>query len=183
MKVYNYDDDGVFSRESTLNDSDRNPLNKSAFLIPAKCTTVPVPKEPLTDENHSWVWQGEWKELPNYIGMPYYDKKTMDWNKPLQKIGEIPDLEKYTIKPPKDDLQYQKFDEKVGDWVEDIEEKEKAEKQDKILDLKDQLKELDIKKLRYLLEKEKGDESGKKYFDAYEAETLKLRNELQSLEE
>ncbi len=62
-------------------------------------------------------------------------------------------------------------------------EKEKAEKKQREEDTKKELQELDIKKIRYLLEKEKGDESGKKYFDAYEAETLKLRNELKSLED
>jgi hypothetical protein len=56
-----------------------------------------------------------------------------------------------------------------------------AEKIQKKQQLQHVLDELDIKKMRYLIEKEKGDLSGKKYFDEYEAETIKLREELKNV--
>jgi hypothetical protein len=185
MKVYNYNDKGIFSGVTTLNDSDKNPLNKSEYLIPAKCTVIPIPEKPL-ETFHDWQWEGkEWKAVVNCVGVPIWDKETKEEKPSVKKIGESIDFEKYTTEKPDYSINegWIKFDNDLGEWVADIEGKVEADKQNKILDLKDKLKELDIKKIRYLIEVIEDDaESGKKYYEANLAETVKLRAELIHLE-
>ena len=69
------------------------------------------------------------------------------------------------------------------DWKTPIEAVMEKVKEYEKQNIQDQLDRIDIKKIRYLVESEKGDESGRKYFDEYEVETVKLRDELKVLED
>lgn len=186
MRIYTYGDFGEYRGFTDLNESDKDPKNKNKYLIPGHSTTTPIPEEKLP-EYSTWVWNGKrWESKCDYIGVPYYDKKGISSDcKPVEKLGEEIDFEKYTLKEPDFDKlgSYYKFDEILDDWVIDEEAKEIAEKEKRIEDIINTLKELDIKKMRYLLEKDKGDLSGKVYFDEYEAETIRLREELNNLNE
>lgn len=182
MKVYHYDKDNLFAGSTVLDNSDKDPLNPSNYLIPAKCTTTPIPEIQLKPY-HQWQWQAnKWVDVIDFRDMEYYDKETREEGKRIKQLNEEIDFNKYTFKKSKDDLMYQKYDEGIGDWVEDTEEKEKADKKQRKEKIQKELDKLDIKKIRYLIEKEKDDLSGKKYFDEYEAETVKLRDELKVLE-
>lgn len=182
MKVYHYDKDNLYYKTTELDDSDKDPLNPSEFLIPAKCTTTSIPEIELKPF-HKLQWDGsKWNEIIDYRDMEYFDKETKEEGERIKQLNVVIDFTKYALKKPKEDLIYQKYDEELDDWIEDIEAKTEAEKNYRIIQIKKELEKLDIKKMRYLIEKDKGDLSGKKYFDEYEAVTVKLRDELKSLE-
>jgi len=60
-------------------------------------------------------------------------------------------------------------------------EYQKIKNKERIEEIKAELDRLDLKKIRFLLEKEKGDLSGEEYFQKREKETVKLRKELKEL--
>lgn len=53
MKIYNYDNNGIFTNESV---ADESPLEAGVYLIPALATTL---KPPSTDSDHVAVFNGE----------------------------------------------------------------------------------------------------------------------------
>lgn len=85
MQIYNYDTSGVYIGAHTLDDSDRDPLNPSEFLIPADCTTVAPP--PML-ENDGALWGGsEWQIKPDYRGTKYW---LNDVEHVMTELGDLP---------------------------------------------------------------------------------------------
>ena len=96
----------------------------------------------------------------------------------IHNIGEEIDLDQYIDKPLDGRFFFQYYNDIDNEWKENVVEKARVEKLHATKEIQKQLDALDVKKMRYLIEKDKGDLSGKQYFDEYEAETLKLRGEL-----
>jgi len=120
-----------------------------------------------------------WEIKADYRNVVFYSKENGEPQELIKDVGTKPDFNLYTLKPKMDN--FQKFDDKKDAWIADIEAKETAEKESAKRVILQQLDALDLKKIRYLVEKESGDLSGKKYFDEYEKGTVKLRKELKEL--
>ena len=175
MTIYNYNFNGIYIGTAQ---ADEDPLEKGNYLIPAFATTVNIPHE-IVQDYHSWKWNGtEWTEVVNYTNIPFWDKETKIKQPLIKEFGVEIDFDKYTTLPPIEG-DWIKFED--GEWVLDPDGEAEWERQTRIKEIQRQLNELDIKKIRFMLEKEAGDLSGKSYFDEYEAETLLLRSELRSL--
>lgn len=94
MKIYNYDDEGIYIGESTANPS---PLEQGKYLIPAKATTV---KPPASGDNEVAVFKDDqWVIEKDFRGETYY---TSESREPItiDEIGEeIPDGALTSIDP------------------------------------------------------------------------------------
>ena len=67
MKIYNYDDLGIFTTEGF---ADPDPMCEGNFLIPANATVTPPP---VCSENECVVWDGEkWNITPDRRGAKFY---------------------------------------------------------------------------------------------------------------
>lgn len=140
-------------------------------------------KPPETKEYESAVWNGEnWTVVPDFTGREFYNKKTAEKYDKEIELGDMIDLTEWTEEKPDGRFIWQYFNDMTNKWEENTVEKEKSKKQERLSEIKAELDRLDLKKIRFLLEKEKGDLSGKVYFDEYEAKTIKLRKELKELD-
>ena len=154
-----------------------NPRKKDNF----PCSKNIVFVTPLKGKSHfTQKWTGdEWVYEPDFRGT-WWDKLTADAEE-VDETGIEIDLEKYTDSSPDGRFNYQYFNDITQMWEEDALKQADENRKIRIIEIGKELDKLDAKKIRYIIEKEKGDLSGKKYFDEYEAETLKLREELKEL--
>ena len=70
MDIYNYDAAYFYTHVSTLNDSDRDPLNPEQYLIPAGATTEPPPE--VGQNQAARFVNGAWAVVPDFAGVAYY---------------------------------------------------------------------------------------------------------------
>lgn len=160
-----------------------NPRREGHY--PCSKSTVFI-EPPETKKYESAIWDKggkKWTLVPDFTGRTFYNKKTAFQYDEVIYLGDVIDLNEWTEEKPDRRYDYQYFNDVSGVWEENIKDRVQAEKEEKIGSIKAQLDALDLKKIRYLVEKDKGDLSGKKYFDEYEAETVRLRDELRVLEE
>lgn len=171
---YQISKEGYYLGEKNIRE---NPRKKGDFSYYKNIIFNKPPKEKSKTIRQ---WTGEkWIYIPDNRGI-WWNKKTSE-QFVIDNIGELVSTEDTDV-PPDGRFLYQYFNDLTNVWEENVIEKERVEKEQRIIKLQNQLKELDIKKIRYIIEKEKGDLSGKKYFDAYEKETLLLRNQLKEIE-
>ena len=139
-------------------------------------------KPPKTKEYESAVWNGEnWTVVPDFTGREFYNKKTAEKYDKEIELGDMIDLTEWTEEKPDGRFIWQYFNDMTNKWEENTVEKEKSKKQERLSEIKAELDRLDLKKIRFLLEREKGDLSGEEYFQKREKETVKLRKELKEL--
>lgn len=70
MHIYHYDNQGFYSHQSVLDDSDRDPLTPTEFLIPANASPN-QPPPPAQYQIARWI-DGGWALVPHYVGVTYY---------------------------------------------------------------------------------------------------------------
>lgn len=155
-----------------------NPRRAGDFPCSKNVVFTP-PKELKTFQTQRWNGE-EWVIYSDFRGK-WWDKKTAEETEVTEIDIEVSDVT-FTNKPPDGRFNHQYFNDITGAWEENVIAKEAEEKEARIAEIKNKLYSLDVKKIRFLLEKEKGDLSGKKYFDQYEEETLALRAQLKELE-
>ena len=126
-------------------------------------------------------WNGEVWLYENDFRGRWWNKTSGEEIEAITEIGKQVDLGKYTNNPPDGRFMFKYFNDLTGVWEENTVLKAEEERKQSVFKIQKQLDALDLKKMRYLIEKESGDLSGKKYFDEYESETVKLREELKSL--
>lgn len=85
MQVYYYNSAGIYTHSSQLDDTDRDPLNNSEFLIPANCTSI-APPSLRANEVTLWV-DGEWVIKPDNRGIRYWIDDT---EHVMTALGELP---------------------------------------------------------------------------------------------
>jgi len=85
MKIYHYDDDGIFTHES---EARKSPLENDVFLIPAKATDL----EPIqVEDGQVQIWDGEnWIATEDNRGTEVYSKENGSVII-FSAIGPIPD--------------------------------------------------------------------------------------------
>lgn len=137
------------------------------------------PKELKAFQTQKWNGE-EWIIYSDFRGK-WWNKKTAEETEVTEINIEVSDVT-FTNKPPDGRFNHQYFNDISGVWEENVIAKEAEEKEARIAEIKSKLTSLDIKKIRFLLEKEKGVLSGKIYFDGYEEETVLLRDQLKELE-
>ena len=172
---YQITDKGYYSGKIQIRE---NPRKKGDYRYNTKCVILTPP--PVVGKNEIPKWTGnEWIIEPDYRG-DWYNKVNAEIVR-IFNIGEIIDTEKYTNVPPPGFTPAEYFNDTTGKWAENKELTAARDYRVKAKELTKKLNDLDVKKMRYLIEKEKGDLSGKKYFDQYEEETLALRAQLKEL--
>ena len=72
MQIYNYDPLGFYSHTSTLDDSDRDPLNTDAYLIPAGATVIAPPTLSEHQAARFNKASNQWGIAPDFAGVTYY---------------------------------------------------------------------------------------------------------------
>ena len=72
MQIFNYDNDGFYTHHSTLDDSDRDPLNTDAYLIPAGATAKPVPELHAHQAARFDAASQSWVIVPDLVSTVYY---------------------------------------------------------------------------------------------------------------
>lgn len=155
---------------------------RKAGHYPCSANTI-FERPPKTKKYESAVWNGEqWKVTPDFMGHEFYNKKTAEKYEQKIELGDVIDLAEWTAEKPDGRFAWQYFNDIAGQWEENTVEKEKAKKQERLSEIKAELDRLDLKKIRFLLEKEKGDLSGEEDFQKREKETERLRAELKAIQ-
>ncbi len=72
MQIYNYDNSGFYTHQSTLDDSDRDPLNTDDYLIPAGATTQAPPELQANQAARVNQQLNDWEIVPDLVGTTYY---------------------------------------------------------------------------------------------------------------
>lgn len=72
MQIYNYDDRGFYSHTSTLDDSDRDPLDTDHYLIPAGATQIAPPSVGNHQAARFDKHLNNWEIAPDFAGIAYY---------------------------------------------------------------------------------------------------------------
>ena len=91
MKIYRYDETGVFTREDNAR---KSPLESHVFLIPAKATTIAPPE---IDEGYVPVFNGdEWERAEDHRGETVYHSET-GATMVMKTAGPLPP--EYTVQP------------------------------------------------------------------------------------
>ena len=72
MQIYNYDNSGFYTHQSTLDDSDRDPLNIDDYLIPASATAQATPELQAKQAARFNVQSNSWEIVPDLVGTTYY---------------------------------------------------------------------------------------------------------------
>ena len=112
-----------------------SPREKGKFLIPAGCVTIEPPKVnekevPVFDRSKK-----QWVIFEDHRGEKLYNKETKE-EFVVTAIGKLPAMPELTDKKPSEEP-YIIWDEKSKDWIVDQEEKEQAEMETKISNLKE----------------------------------------------
>lgn len=72
MQIYNYDSLGFYTHQSTLDDSDRDPLNTDEYLIPAGATAQLLPALQAKQASRFNTQSNSWEIVPDLVGTTYY---------------------------------------------------------------------------------------------------------------
>lgn len=110
MKIYNYNDNGIFIGESI---ADESPLEKGVFLIPANATTIEVLPSKV---GYTVCFNEEakkWEYVEDNRGKIIYSKTTKEKIE-VDYLGKI--KEEHTLLVPG---QFDEWDEATKTWIED----------------------------------------------------------------
>lgn len=107
MKIYNYDENGVFTHES---EASRDPMEPEKFLLPRLATFDPIPEYGAFER--PVLKNGKWKVVKDYRGKNFFDADGKEYF--MADMGDYPE---WAIKyGPDKSLKRPKF---VNDeWVE-----------------------------------------------------------------
>lgn len=72
MQIYNYDSLGFYTHQSSLDDSDRDPLNTDEYLIPAGATCAVAPELQAKQAARFNTQSNSWEIVPDLVGTTYY---------------------------------------------------------------------------------------------------------------
>lgn len=160
MIVYTYDPETkVFQNEYT---PQPNPKKAGEFLLPHNSTL----KKPIPKDGQAAIFNGSnWEYVPNYIGREIINITTKE-KSTMQTIGEVSDG-------------YMLWDDYI---LTDEYQKEQAQiqKEEYINEIKNQIFELDIKRIRAAAEPEIR-EDGKSWLEYYTEQIIVLREKLKEL--
>lgn len=122
MFIYNYDPE-TFLYVSTTS-APENPLVRGTFMVPANATTLSPPTTVQFQSARFNTALRNWETVPNYYGIPLYDKATAEMSEKKLAIGE-PLPATLTADPP-GNIDFPMWDSALDKWVENTKAKEEA---------------------------------------------------------